>query len=163
MYAFTVPPLMRSLTALGSILDKAEGHFQEQGWDSSVMIGYRLYPDMLPFARQIQLTCDFAARMTARLSGHEPRSFPDVETTLPELVTRVHTAKAYIAGFKPEEFEGAETRQIMLKLRGGERSFSGLDYGMSYALPQFYFHMATAYNILRHNGVPLGKADFMGA
>jgi uncharacterized protein len=163
MYAYTVPPLTRSLTALGSILDKAEGHFQEQGWDSSVMIGYRLYPDMLPFARQVQLTCDFAARMAARLCGHEPQSFPDVENTLSELITRVQTAKAYIAGFKPEAFEGAETRQIVIKLRGGERSFSGLDYAMSFALPQFYFHMATAYDILRHNGVPLGKADFMGA
>ncbi len=163
MHAFVVPPLTRSLGALSNVLTKAEAHFDATKVDPSVLIGYRLFPDMLPFSRQVQLTCDFGARMAARLAETEPQSFPDVETTFPELRTRIATARSYIDGFDAAAYEGAEERTITLKMRGSEMTLSGQAYLTSYALPQFYFHMTTAYNILRHNGVPLGKGDFMGA
>jgi uncharacterized protein len=118
---------------------------------------------MLPFTRQVQLTCDFCARSVARLSGSDVPSFPDVETTFAELQTRIATAKTYVESFSPAQFDGSEAREIILQMRGTEVKMSGADYYTLYSLPQVYFHATTAYNILRHNGVEIGKRDYMGA
>ena len=118
---------------------------------------------MLPFTRQVQLACDFAARAAARLAGETPRSFPDTETSFAELQTRIETARAYLDSFPASAYQGAETRPITLKAGGQDMTMTGLAYLTQYSLPQFHFHCTTAYNILRHNGVPLGKRDYMGA
>jgi hypothetical protein len=118
---------------------------------------------MFPFVRQVQLACDFAARAAARLAGEEPKSFPDTEITFAELQDRIRAARGYMAGFEPARYDGAETRAITLKMRGQEVTLSGENFLNLYSLPQFHFHLTTAYNILRHNGVELGKGDYMGA
>ena len=156
-----VPALSRILLALSNVLTKAEAHCTAHKIDPVVLLTYRLFPDMLPFTRQIQLTCDFSARAVARLSGSEVPGFPDVETTFAELQTRIATAKAYVEGFGVAQFDGAEAREIVLPMRGSETKMSGVDYYTLYSLPQVYFHATTAYNILRHNGVEVGKRDFM--
>jgi hypothetical protein len=163
MYAATIPPLTRSLNAMAAILAKTEAHCAAHRIDPAALTAFRLFPDMLPFTRQVQLACDFACRTPARLTGAEVPSHPDTETTLEELKQRVATALAYLGTFTEAAFAGAEHRQITLKMRHGELQFSGQVFLSEFALPNFYFHATTAYNILRHNGVVLGKADFMGA
>lgn len=162
-HAAIIPPFERALDALSAILGKAEAHCAAHKIDPQVLLGFRLFPDMLAFTRQVQLTCDFAARSAARLSGAEVPSFPDSETSFAELKTRIATVKAYLATFAPTAFEGADSREITLKFGPTEMKMSGLQFRTSFANPNFFFHMSTAYNILRHNGVVLGKADFMGA
>ena len=157
-----VAALSRILYALSNVLTKAEAHCTALKIDPTVLLTDRLFPDMLPFTRQVQLTCDFCARSVARLSGAEVPSFPDVETTFADLQTRIATAKAYVEGFGVAQFEGAEAREIVLPMRGSEMKMSGADYYTLYSLPQVYFHATTAYNILRHNGVGIGKRDYMG-
>ena len=163
MYAATIPPLTRSLTALGAILAKADAHCATQKIDPAALTAFRLFPDMLPFTKQVQLACDFACRTPARLTGADVPSHPDTETTLEELKLRVATALAYVGTFTEASFAGADSREITLKMRHGELQFNGQVFLSEFALPNFYFHATTAYNILRHNGVVLGKADFMGA
>ena len=162
-YAAIIPPLDRSLAALAALLAKAEAHCTERKLDPATLIQFRLFPDMFPLARQVQLTCDFAARCAARLSGAEVPSFPDTETTFAELQARVATARAYLATCPADAFKDADAREITLKMRSGDLTMNGTAYRASFAMPQFYFHMTTAYNILRHNGVAVGKMDFMGA
>ena len=157
-----VPALSRILLALSNVLTKADAHCTAHKIDPTVLLTFRLFPDMLPFTRQVQLTCDFSARSVARLSGSDVPSFPDVETTFAELQTRIATAKAYVEGFGAGQFDGAEAREIVLPMRGSEMKMSGADYYTLYSLPQVYFHATTAYNILRHNGVEIGKRDYMG-
>ncbi len=163
IHDITIAPLTRTLGALSAILAKADAHCGAHGVDPAALLTFRLYPDMLPFTRQVQLTCDFAARTPSRLAGDEVPSFPDTETSFAELQVRVAQARDHVASFAPERFEGAATRTITLKLRHSEMVLPGLQFLTIYALPQFYFHATTAYNILRHNGVELGKRDFMGA
>lgn len=158
-----VPALSRALHALSNVLTKAEAHCTAHKIDPSVMLSLRLFPDMLNFTKQVQLTCDFSARSVARLSGAEVPSFPDVETTFAELQARIATAKTYVDSFSPAQFDGAETREITIPMRGTEMKMSGADYYTLYSLPQVYFHATTAYDILRHNGVAIGKRDYMGA
>jgi hypothetical protein len=153
----------RFLGALSKVLAKAETHCTAKKIAPEAMLTFRLFPDMFPLIRQVQLTCDFAARAAARLAGEEPKSFPDTETSFAELQTRIQAARGYVASFTADRYQGAETRAIALKMRGQDVTLSGADYLNLYSLPQFYFHMATAYNILRHNGVELGKPDYMGA
>ncbi len=163
MHAYVVPPLTRALSALSNILTKAEAHATEAKIDPDTLLLFRLYPDMLNFTRQVQLTCDFAARLPARVVGDEVPSFPDVEKTFGELQSRIARTSAHVASFAPERFVGAETREVAIKTRTSEMKMSGVDYATQYALPQLYFHLTTAYDILRHNGVVLGKRDYMGA
>ena len=158
-----VPALSRILHALSNVLTKAEAHCAAHKIDPTVLLTYRLFPDMLPFTRQVQLTCDFCARSVARLSGADVPSFAEVETSFAELQTRIATAKTYVESFTPAQFDGAELREIVIPMRGTEMKMSGADYYTLYSLPQVYFHATTAYNILRHNGVVIGKRDFMGA
>lgn len=163
IYACTIAPTTRMLGALSAILTKAEAHCAAHRIDPTALLTARLYPDMFTFTKQVQLACDFAARAAARLAGADVPGFPDTETTFPELQARIATARAYLAGFGPERFAGAETRVITLKQRSGELVFTGTEFLTLYALPQFYFHATTAYDILRHSGVEIGKHDYMGA
>jgi uncharacterized protein len=163
MYDRSIPVFLHGLTALSGVLNKAEAHCAAQKIDPAAFLGFRLYPDMLAFTRQVQLSCDFAARGAARLAGVEPKSFPDTETDFAGLQARIAAAKDYVGSFSAGDLQGAEAREITLKTGGKERIFSGAAYLSYFALPNFYFHMTTAYDILRHNGVVLSKSDFMGA
>ncbi|WP_434619278.1 DUF1993 domain-containing protein [Tabrizicola sp. M-4] len=152
----------RFLGNLSKLLTKAEAHCAAKNIKPEAMLTFRLFPDMFPFIKQVQLSCDFAARACARLAGEEPKSFPDTETTFAELQDRIAAARGYIAGFDPALFDGAETRDITIRMRGTDVKMKGEVFLNLYSLPQFYFHIATAYNILRHNGVEVGKGDYMG-
>lgn len=162
MHALSALTFDRFLAALSAILTKAETHCEARSISPDALLQFRLFPDMFPFTAQVQLACDFAARASARLAGDTPRSFADTEATFAELQARIRAARDYIHGFGPERFAGAETRVITFPSGGREMQLSGADYLSLYALPQFHFHMTTAYNILRHNGVQIGKADYMG-
>jgi len=153
----------RFLGALAKVLTKAEAHCTARNIKPEALLAFRLFPDMFPFTGQVQLSCDFAARAAARLAGEEPRAFPDTETGFADLQARIAAARAYLAGFPPARYEGAEARVIKLPMRGQITEMTGEEFLNLYSLPQFYFHLATAYDILRHNGVELGKRDFMGA
>jgi uncharacterized protein len=163
MYAQTVPPMDRTLAALSNILTKAEAHCADRTINPETLLTFRLFPDMFALTRQVQLACDFAARAAARMAGAEPRAFPDTEVTFADLQARIAATRAYMAEFAPAAFDGAATRDITIKMRSQEMTMTGLAYLMSYSLPQFHFHCTTAYNILRHNGVEIGKRDYMGA
>ncbi len=157
-----VPPFARSLRALDHILGKAEAHCEARRIDPSVLVNDRLAPDMHPLRRQIGMACDHAKFAAARLSGQEAPRFEDDEQTFAELHERVAKTLAFIESVPEAAFEGAEGRTISLKAGPRELTFPAPVYLASFALPNFYFHMTTAYNILRHNGVELGKVDFMG-
>jgi len=163
MFAQSVPVYIHFLKALSGVLAKAEAHCEAQKITPEALSGARLFPDMLPFTRQVQLTTDFAARCTDRLAGREPRSFPDTETSFAELRARIAAVIAHLEGFTPQDFDGAEAREIVVKTRAGELRMPGAAFLETYSKPQFFFHMTTAYDLLRHNGVALGKRDFMGA
>jgi uncharacterized protein len=162
MYAYTVPPMDRTLGALSALLAKAEAHCVADNIQPEALLAFRLFPDMFPLTRQVQLACDFAARAAARLAGAEPRAFPDTETTFEGLQARIATTRAYMAEFHPTAFDGAATRDVTIKMRGNDVTMPGLNYLTMYSAPQFHFHATTAYNILRHNGVKIGKRDYMG-
>ena len=162
MYANIIPPFDHALGALSNILAKAEAHVAERAIKPQAVLGFRMFPDMLDFTKQVQLTCDFAARASARLAGDEPRSFEDTETTFGELQARVSATRAYVSTFSMDRYAGCAERDITIKVRGEDMTMSGQAFLTVYALPQFYFHLTTAYLVLRHNGVPLGKRDYMG-
>lgn len=163
MSAINLSVYDRFLGGLSALLDKAEAHCTARNIKPEAILQFRLYPDMFPFVKQVQLACDFAARAAARLAGAEPKSFPDTETTFAELKARVEAARDYIRSFPAAAYDGADARVITLKMRGRDVEMPGEQYYCVYSLPQFYFHLTTAYNILRHNGVEIGKLDFMAA
>jgi uncharacterized protein len=163
MHRQSVAVFDRFLGALSAILTKAEAHCEDRKIKSEVILAARLFPDMLPFTKQVQLACDFSARCSARLAGAEPKGFPDTETTFAELQARIAAARSYIAGLKAEDFVAAASRQITFKAGPNDLTMKGEDFLSFYALPQFYFHLTTAYDILRMQGVELGKRDYMGA
>lgn len=163
MYSLSVPVFRRSLINLSAILDKAAAYAQERKIDPAALLDARLYPDMFTFTRQVQLASDFAKGTPARLAGDTPPKYDDVEVGFAQLQERIARTIAFLDGFKPEQVDGSEGRAIELK--GPQRTlhFSGLDYLAQFALPNFFFHVTTAYDILRHNGVPIGKRDFLGS
>ena len=163
MHAHVVPPMTRTLAALAAILTKSEAHCTARKIEPATLLTARLFPDMFALTRQVQLTADFCARAGARLSGAEVPSFPDTETSFGELVVRVGRARDYLLSLDPGAFEGAAERMVTIKMRGQDVVMPGLQYLTIFSLPQVYFHAATAYGILRHNGVEIGKMDFMGA
>jgi hypothetical protein len=163
MHQAIFPPVTRTLTAMSTILDKAAAHCEAKKVEPSVLLNYRLAADMFPLTRQIQTASDMAKGMAARLAGVEVPSYADTEATIEELKARIAKTVDYISSFSPEQFIESEEREVILKLRAGERKFSGRDYAFGFVLPNFYFHATTAYDILRHVGVELGKLDFMGA
>ena len=164
LYEVSVPVLKQMLGALGNILEKAEAHVAHKKLEPAALLQARLFPDMFPFTRQVQIACDFAKGMAGRLAGVDVPVEEDKEQGFAELRARVARTLAFVSALDAAKFQGAEARHIVL--RPGtpkERSFNGQDYLLHYALPQFYFHMTTAYALLRHNGLEIGKLDYMGA
>jgi uncharacterized protein len=163
MHAMTVLPMDRTLGALANILTKAEAHCAAKNIKPEALLNFRLFPDMLPFTKQVQLACDFAARCAARLAGETPQAFADTETTFGELQARIAAARAYMGSFAASAYDDAATRTITFKAGPADMTLPGAAFLIGYATPQFHFHCTTAYNILRHNGVEIGKRDYMGA
>ena len=161
MYQIAVPSFRKHLEALDGILDKAAAHAAAKKIDSSVLLNSRLYPDMFELTRQVQACSDFTKNCCARLAGVEIPSMPDTEKTIPELKQRIAKTLAFLDAIKPEQMNGSEGKSYTFKVGPNERTFTGHDYLLHFALPNFYFHAATAYGILRHNGVDIGKRDFM--
>ncbi|MFM2351178.1 MAG: hypothetical protein RIR04_2144 [Pseudomonadota bacterium] len=157
-----VPMFVHSLTALSKILDKAEAFAEAKKIKPEVIPQLRLIADMLPFWRQITIACDHAKGAPARLAGMDVPSFADTETTIAELKERIAKTIAFISTIPDAAFDGAEARTITVKAGPRELSFPAPQYLASYAIPNFYFHMSTAYSILRANGVEVGKVDFLG-
>jgi hypothetical protein len=153
---------VRTLRNLDAILDKAAAHAAARKIEAQVLVDSRLFPDMYPLTPQVQIACDHAKGAAARLTGNEVPKYEDSEKTLDDLKARIAKTIEYIETLKPEQFEGADTRKVTLKVRGEERSFDGVTYLGRIALPNFFFHVTTAYNILRHNGVEIGKRDYIG-
>lgn len=150
------------LTNLDNIVSKAESYAEEKKIEPSVLLQSRLYPNMFNFIFQIQVTTDMSKSCAARLTGSEVPKWADYEETFADVHLRIKKAIDYMATFKPEQFEGSETRDIELNMRSGTLKFNGQDFLLNFVLPNFYFHMTTAYNILRHNGLDVGKRDFLG-
>lgn len=162
MYQASVPIFARSLDALSNILDKAAAQAVARKFEPAVILGARLFPDMFPFVRQVQTACDFAKNTPARLAGLEPVKFEDTEASFEQLMTRVARTLELVQSFKPEQIDGSEDRDITLSIGGQPRTFKGQAFLQHFALPNFFFHYATAYGILRHSGIELGKRDYIG-
>ena len=162
MYQASVPVFIRMLTNLVAILEKAVVHAEARKIDPSVLVNARLFPDMFPLSRQVQIATDLAKAGPARLAGLQPPSFEDTEKTFPELIERVRRTVAFLETLRPEQIDGAEERSVTWPTRGTTRTLPGLQYLLNHVAPNVYFHITTTYNILRHNGVELGKQDFLG-
>ena len=162
MHQASVIAFAKSLSNLKAILEKAKAHALEHKIEESVYTSARLYPDMLPLARQVQIATDVARGGAARLAGVEPPVYEDNEKTFDDLTARIQRTLDYLAGLDASAFEDSATRAITRPVRGQPHTFTGANYLQQFAVPNVYFHAATAYAILRHNGVPLGKADFLG-
>ncbi len=162
MYQASAPVLTRTLNNLINILEKGAAHAEAKKLDASVLLNSRLFPDMFALTRQVQIATDMAKGCVARLAGDEPVKLEDGETTFAELIARVRKVIGIIEGYKAAQIDGSEGRDIVLKSPRGEMNFKGLPYLQGFVLPNVYFHVTTTYNILRHNGVELGKMDFIG-
>jgi hypothetical protein len=162
MYQASTQPFIHNLKNMSAILKVAAKDAKARGIDPTVLLNGRLAPDMLPLTRQIQMTTDHAKGASARLAGVEPPVFKDEETTFAELEVRLKATIAFIRGLKVAQFEGSEEREVSMQFPVGTLSFNGADYLNGFALPNFYFHYTTAYNILRDNGLAIGKGDFLG-
>lgn len=163
VYDLCIATLLRSLNNLDHMLGKAEALLAaDEGIEESTLINARLHPNMRPLVFQVRVATDTAKGAAARLSGSDLPSWADDETTFAELHQRVNKAIDFLSGFKPQDFQGAEDKEIELKLPKVTLTFSGRDYISGFVLPNFFFHVTTAYNIMRHNGVELGKRDFLG-
>ena len=162
MYQASVPVFVRGLEGLSAILAKAAAHAETKAIEPGVFINARLAPDMFPLSRQVQIASDAAKGCVARLAAVEVPSYPDTETTFLELQERIAKTAAFAKGFTPAQIDGSEERTVTLKMRSGDLTFRGQDYLLKVALPNFFFHVTTTYAILRHNGVELGKMDYLG-
>jgi uncharacterized protein len=162
MYQASVPPFIRSLKTLSAILDKAATHAQTRKIDEAVLLGCRLFPDMLPLTRQVQIASDTAKSGAGRLAGAEFPSYEDKEATFQELQQRIRNTVSYLETLKPTQIDGSEDRTISWQTRSSTKTMQGLPYLMEHLLPNMHFHVTTAYAILRHNGVEIGKKDFLG-
>ena len=163
MYQASIPAFVRMLNNLSAILDKAAAQAEAKKIDPSVFINARLAPDMFPLARQVQIATDGVKGCAARLAGIDVPSYPDTETTFPELKARIAKTIAFLQSVSAAQIDGSEERKVTLKLRGEDMVFVGQPYLFEFVIPNFYFHVATAYDILRHNGVEIGKMDYLGA
>ncbi|GGI26325.1 DUF1993 domain-containing protein [Bradyrhizobium guangdongense] len=162
-YDAVVPAYLQMLNSLTGLLTKAEAHCAAKKIDPSVLLGSRLFPDMLPLSKQIQLVSDFSAKGCARLTHTEVPSMPDTEKTFEELKQRLAKTIDYVKSFKPEQFEGADVKDVTFPTGPDKTTtLKGQQFLSAFSLPNFYFHCATAHGILRHNGVEIGKRDFMG-
>jgi hypothetical protein len=163
MYAMSHDVFKKALTQLLHVMEKGVASAKTRSFDTSVLVGARLAPDMLPFSKQIQLSSDFAKSTMARLAGIDPPKFEDNEASMDDLVARVKKTLDFIGTVPASSLEGSETRDIKIPLRDRTLELKGLPYLQNWAVPNFFFHYVTAYNILRHNGVDIGKRDFLGA
>ncbi|MEO5558801.1 MAG: DUF1993 domain-containing protein [Dokdonella sp.] len=163
MYQASVPVFIRALENLSAILHKAAAHAEAKKIDPSVLVNARLFPDMLPLSRQVQIASDNAKGPAARLAGVERPAFEDNETTFEELQARITKTIAFLKNLTPAQIDGSEERAITVQSPSRELHFKGLPYLLGFALPNFFFHVTTAYAILRASGVELGKPDFIGA
>jgi uncharacterized protein len=163
MYRATVPVFARALRNLIAILKKGEASAFARKIDDSVLLNYRLAPDMFPLSRQVQIATDMAKGCVSRLAGVEIPSYEDKEATFGELVARLEKCIAYLESFTPAQIDGTEDKTIVLKRPTGDVSYPGLQYALEYVTPNVYFHCTSAYAILRHCGVDVGKKDFIGA
>ena len=162
MYQASVPYFLQLLANLKKILQKGAAHAEARKFDAGVLFNARLAPDMLPLVKQVQIATDNAKGPAARLAGMDPPKFDDHEATYPQLIERVDKTIAFLKTLKPDQIDGSEQRDIVLKFPQRTFEFKGLQYLMHFAIPNFTFHVVTAYNILRHNGVDIGKQDFLG-
>jgi hypothetical protein len=162
MYQASVPVFVRGMTNLIAIIDKAAAHADAKKIEQSVFMASRLAPDMLALPRQVQIVSDTARRCVARLAGVEPTSMEDKETNFAELKARLEKSIEYVKSLSKADIDGSEERTIPMKVGGRDLTFTGRDYLLGFATPNFYFHVTTAYNIFRHNGVEIGKMDFLG-
>ena len=163
MYEASVPVFKQILTSLSAIIDKAEAHATEKKIDPAALLQARLYPDMFPFLRQVQVACDFAKGCTARLAGVDVPRYEDSEQSFAELKQRIATTIAFMDGLPQDGIEASAQRDISTSSGANAKQFKGQVYLVHYALPHFYFHATTAYALLRHNGVEVGKKDFIGS
>ena len=162
MYQASVPPFVRALNNLAAILEKGAVHAQARKIDEAVLLNSRLFPDMFPLSRQVQIATDTARSGAGRLAGAEFPTYEDKETTFQELVERVRKTIAYLESLTPAQIDGGEDRTITWQSRSSSKSMPGQPYLLSHLLPNIHFHVTTAYCILRHNGVELGKKDYLG-
>jgi uncharacterized protein len=163
MHQISVALFCRHLNGIAGCLKKAQALYAEKKFDESTLISYRLFPDMFNFARQVQIATDHAGKCVALLAGQEAPAHADDEKSLAELIARVEKTVAWLNSIKPEQINGTEEKSVTLKRGGQDVVFKGIDLVLNRSLPNFYFHVTTAYDILRHNGVEIGKKDFMGA
>jgi uncharacterized protein len=162
MYQASIPALVRSLKNLITVLEKGAAHAEAKKIDPAVLINSRLYPDMLPLVKQIQVASDIARRGAARLAGLEAPAMADTETTFPELIDRLQQTNAYLETLTPVQIDGSESKEISLPIGKHTMKFEGQSYLLYFVLPNVYFHVTTAYNILRHCGIEIGKQDYLG-
>ena len=162
MYQASAPQFKKMLGNLTTILTMAEEYATAKGIDGKVLVEARLFPDMFPLARQVQIACDQVKFGLARLAGVEAPKFEDTESTLPQLKERIAKTITFMDSIKPEQIDGTEEKVIQFSIKGRNFEFVGEQYVLTWIIPNFYFHITTTYNILRHNGVELGKADYLG-
>ena len=162
MYQASIPALIRGLDNLAAILGKAAAHAEAKKIAPEVFLGARLAPDMLPLTRQVQIVSDTAKGCAARLAGIAVPSYADTEASFPELQERIAKTVTFLKGIAPAQVDGSEERPVVLKAHDQEIHFTGQAYLLGFVLPNFYFHLTTAYGILRHNGVDIGKKDYLG-
>ncbi len=163
MYALSHDVFRKALTQLQHVMEKGVANAKARNFDPNVFVSLRLAPDMLPFSKQVQLTSDFAKNSMARLAGIDPPKFEDNETTMDELLARVKKTIDFLGTVPASALEGSETRDIKIPLRDRTLEMKGLPFLQHWALPNFFFHHVTAYNVLRHNGVDIGKRDYLGS
>ena len=162
MYKTSIPRFIHTLGTLNAILDKAQAYEAAKKIDASVLPSARLFPDMLPLTAQVQIACDTAKGAACRLSGVTNPVFEDNEKTLADLKARVDKTIEFLKTFKAEQIDGTEDKELIVKVGGNDTKFAGLQFLLGRSMPNFYFHVTTAYNILRHNGVEIGKRDYLG-
>ncbi len=162
MYQASAPRFVNILKNLSAILDKAQAHVEAKKIEPTVLTSFRLYPDMLPMSRQVQIATDTAKAAMARLAGVEIPKYEDTEQTFEELKARIAKTIEFVNGFKPAQIDGTDAKEIVIKLGGNDTKLTGMQYLLGHAHPNFYFHVTTAYDILRHNGVEIGKRDYIG-
>jgi hypothetical protein len=162
MYQASVPRFVNILKNLTGILDKAQAHVEAKKIDVLVLTNYRLFPDMLPMTTQVLIACDAAKGVVARLAGIEIPAYEDNEKTLSDLKVRIAKTIAFIESVTPAQIDGTEDKDIVTKRGDKETHYKGMQFLLGHALPNFYFHVTTTYNILRHNGIEIGKRDFLG-
>lgn len=164
LYGTSVPVFKQMLGSLSALLSKAQAHAEARNIEPAVLLQARLYPDMFPLLRQVLIACDFAKGVSARLAGVDVPAFADEELSFADLQARIDKTLAFINGITPAQFEGSATREVVTQAgTPKEKRFLGASYLVNYGLPHFFFHVTTAYNILRHNGVEVGKKDFVGS